>query len=215
MVLISTLRTLVKNGWNIANRRNIVSKIGVNNFRDIVERALKTNIFDSFEYSKAIKYIKPNKINETKKILDDIYESYRKYAQSPYINEELRKGLTLTEKSKQIVTALKRAITENKVSGSFVRGLTPTKTNRLETIDDVAEFIFENKGFTSVVPIKHAEFANCFAIGKNGTKVIFDIKSMPGYQANNYEVLFDTEAFTHDKFIIEKIGERLYKIKQK
>ena len=101
------------------------------------------------------------------------------------------------------------------MSGKFVRGLTPTKTNSLDTVDDVSRFIFGNKGFTSVVPEVNSYFANCFALGENGVKVIFDIKSMPGYKASNYEVLFDTEAFTPGKFGIAKIDKNLYKVTQK
>ena len=215
MIRISVLKTLINNGWTIANRRNIVSKIGANNFNDIAERALKSNLRDTFEYSAVENYLKPDTINETKEILDNISKSYKIYAKSPYINQYLREGRTLSEQSQQIVKSLKQAISQSKVSGKFVRGLTPTTTNSLETVEDVSKFIFGNKGFTSVVPEVNAGYANCFAIGRNGVKVIFDIKSMPGYKASNYEVLFDTQAFTPDKFDIAKIGENLYKVTQK
>lgn len=214
MINVSALRTFVKNGWTIANRRSVVSEIGVNNFKDVIERAFMTNIADTFEYSNAVKYLKSNTVNETKELLNNIYKSYREYATSPYINEYLRNGTPLSENSKQIVQSLKQAISENKVSGKFVRGLFATKINSLETVEDVSRFIFGNKGFTSVVPEKNAEFANCFT-NRNGIKVIFDIKSMNGYKASKYEVLFDTEAFTPDKFSIIKIGEKLYKVIQK
>ena len=215
MVDVSTLRTLVKNGWNIANRRKVLSEIGTNNFRDILEHAHKINVFDTFEYSNAIEYLKYDKIDDTKKLLDNIYKAYREYAESPYINDYLRKGTILSEQSQQILKALKLAISQNQVSGKFVRGLSPTRTNRLETVDDVSRFIYGNKGFTSVVPEMNSDYANCFALGKNGVKVIFEIKSMHGYKASSYEVLFDTEAFTPDKFDITKIGEKLYKVTQK
>lgn len=215
MTSISILRTLVKKGWTIANRKSVVSEIGMNNFREIAEKSFKANMYDTFEYSRFANHLKPNSITETKKALDNICLSYKKYAESPFINDYLRKGLTLSDDSKQIVASLKQAISLNNVSGRFVRGLSPTRTNPLETVDDVSKFIFGNKGFTSVVPETNADYANCFALGRNGTKVIFDIKSMPGYRASNYEVLFDTEAFTPDKFEITKIGERLYKVIQK
>lgn len=215
MMSISTLRTLVKNGWTIANRRKVLSTIGIDNLKCIKEQALKINIYDTFQYSTAAEHLKFDKIDETKKLLDNIYRAYRKYAESPYINEYLRKGIPLSEQSQEIVEALKQAISHNKVSGKFIRGLTPAKNNRLETVEDVSEFIFGNKGFTSVVPEMNSDYANCFALGKNGAKVIFDIKSMPGYKASDYEVLFDTEAFTPDKFDIAKIGKNLYKVTQK
>ena len=40
-------------------------------------------------------------------------------------------------------------------------------------MEDVSKLIFDNKGFTSVVPEMNADYANCFALGRNGVKVIF------------------------------------------
>ncbi|MBP3821635.1 hypothetical protein J6G99_08345 [bacterium] len=61
----------------------------------------------------------------------------------------------------------------------------------------------------------NADYANCFALGRNSVKVIFDVKNFPGYRANNYEVLFDTNAFTRDKFDIIQEGKKLFRIVEK
>ena len=165
------------------------------------------------EENVSIQNIKPE--TESPVTEKDITAAYREYAKSPYINDYLRKDAPLSEKSQELVRALKYAIANNEVSGIFVRGLTPTKENPLQTVDDVAKFIFGNKGFTSAVPEDRAEFANVFT-GKDGVKVIFDIKEkMPGYNADHYEVLFDTNAFTPDKFDIIKEGENTYRVVQK
>ena len=142
----------------------------------------------------------------------NVINSYQEYAKSPYVNEYLRQNISLSENSKKIIESLRLAISECRVSGKFIRGISPTRTNQLETIDDVSKFIFENKGFTSAVPEINANYANCFALGSRGTKVIFDVKNFPGYRANNYEVLFDTNAFTRDKFNIIKEGENLFRV---
>ena len=42
MVSISILRTLVKNGWTIANRKSIVSQIGKKTFNEISQLAAKS-----------------------------------------------------------------------------------------------------------------------------------------------------------------------------
>ncbi len=212
---ISTLRTLVKNGWTIANRQNIVTKIGKKNFAEILSLAHSANMTDTFKYSDAISHLRTDNVEGTKNLLTGIIESYREYAKSPYINDYLRAGTTLSEQAQKLFNSLKLAISNNRVTGKFVRGISPTKTNRLETIEDVSKFIFDNKGFTSAVPETHSDFANCFALGKNGIKVIFDLKDFPGYRASNYEVLFDTNAFTRERFNIVQAGERLFKISQK
>jgi len=148
-------------------------------------------------------------------MLSDIITSYREYAKCPYINNILRTGSALSENSQKIVNSLKLAISNNRLTGKFVRGISPTRANKLETIDDVSKFIFDNKGFTSVVPEMNADYANCFSLGRNGVKVIFDVKNFPGYRANNYEVLFDTNAFTRDKFDIIQESEKLFRIVEK
>jgi hypothetical protein len=157
-------------------------------------------------------HLEPANIQKTKNSLSDIITSYKEYAKCPYINDFLRTGSELSENSQKILSSLKLAISNNRLTGKFVRGISPTGTNKLETIDDVSEFIFNNKGFTSAVPEMNADYANCFALGRNGVKVIFDVKNFPGYRANNYEVLFDTNAFTRDKFDIIQEGEKIYRI---
>lgn len=215
MLNISYLRTLINNGWTIANRRTVVSKIGKANFDEIVNLAHSANIADTFQYSNALTHLEPANIQGTKNLLSDIITSYKEYAKCPYINDMLRTGSALSENSQKILNSLKLAISNNRLTGKFVRGISPTRTNKLETIDDVSKFIFDNKGFTSVVPEMNADYANCFALGKSGVKVIFDVKNFPGYRANNYEVLFDTNAFTRDKFDIIQEGEKLFRIIEK
>ena len=46
-------------------------------------------------------------------------------------------------------------------------------------------------------------------------KVIFDVDNMPGYKASEYEVLFDLNAFTKDKFDIVQVGEKMFKVSPK
>lgn len=215
MYNVSILRTLIENGWTIANRRAIISKIGKANFDEIINLAHSANIADSFQYSNALTHLEPTNIQRTKNLLSDIITSYKEYAKCPYINDLLRTGSALSENSQKILNSLKLAILNNRLTGKFVRGISSTRTNKLETIDDVSKFIFDNKGFTSAVPETNENFANCFALGRNGVKVIFDVKNFPGYRANNYEVIFDTNAFTKDKFDIIQEGEKLFRIVEK
>ena len=212
---VSMLRTLIENGWTIASRRNVVSKIGKNNFTEILSLANSASITDTFKYSDAISYLSPENVQSTKNLLQDLIASYREYARSPYINSNLRIGTTLSEHAKKIHDSLKLAISQNRVTGKFIRGISPTKTNKLETIEDVSKMIFDNKGFTSAVPEINENYANCFALGRNGAKVIFDVKNFPGYKASNYEVIFDINAFTRDKFDIVQEGERLFRVIEK
>ena len=215
MYNVSILRTLIENGWTIANRRAIISKIGKANFDEIINLAHSANIADSFQYSNALTDLEPTNIQRRKNLLSDIITSYKEYAKCPYINDLLRTGSALSENSQKILNSLKLAILNNRLTGKFVRGISSTRTNKLETIDDVSKFIFDNKGFTSAVPETNENFANCFALGRNGVKVIFDVKNFPGYRANNYEVIFDTNAFTKDKFDIIQEGEKLFRIVEK
>ena len=53
MYNVSILRTLIENGWTIANRRAIISKIGKANFDEIINLAHSANITDTFQYSNA------------------------------------------------------------------------------------------------------------------------------------------------------------------
>ena len=174
--------------------------------------ANKANLSSCIKFTDAKEFLTLNKIQQTKINLEKIIQAYKEYAQSPYINDYLRSGINLPPKAKEIVDALNLAINQNTVSGQFIRGLSASRQNRLETIDDVAKFIFENKGFTSAVPKANADYANCFALGKNGVKVVFNIKDMPAYKACPYEVLFKPNAFTRDKFCISQIGERTYQV---
>lgn len=215
MVNILKMRTLILNGWTIANRKAIVSKIGQANFNEVLGLANSANIADTLKYSDALSYLNPKNIDKTKNLLGNVIESYREYAKCPYINDYLRQNMSLSDKSKKILESLRLAIANNRVSGRFVRGLSPTRKNKLETIDDVSKFIFDNKGFTSVVPEANADYANCFALGRNGVKVIFDVKNFPGYKANSSEVLFDVNAFTKDKFDIIQEAERLFRVVDK
>ena len=215
MYNVSILRRIIEHGWTIPHRQEIISKIGKENFDEIIKLAHSANITDTFQYSNALTYLEPANIQRTKNLLSDIITSYKEYAKCPYINDLLRTGSALSENSQKILNSLKLAISNNRVTGKFVRGISPTRTNKLETIDDVSKFIFDNKGFTSVVPEMNADYANCFALGRNGVKVIFDVKNFPGYRANNYEVIFDTNAFTKDKFDIIQEGEKLFRIVEK
>ncbi len=212
---ISTLRNLVNNGWTIANRRGVVSQIGKDNFKEVSQLANQANFSDTVTFSEAKEYLSADNLENTKNTINNVIQSYKEYAKCPYINEYLRSGTELSEKSKSLLENLKLAILNNRVTGEFVRGLTPTRKNKLENIDDVSKFVFENKGFTSATPKINSDYANCFALGTNGSKVIFDLKDFPGYKANNYEVIFDTNAFTKDKFKIVQDGERLYRVIQK
>lgn len=215
MTKITLLKTIINNGWNIANRKNLSEKIGKNNFDEIMNLAQNANFRDTFQYSKAVDWFELHNAETTKNTLNSIIDSYKKYAQSPYINDYLRQELPLSEASKNLVDSLKLAINNNKISGKFVRGLSATRKNPLRNTNDVSKFIFDNKGFTSVVPENNADYANCFALGKNGVKIIFDIKDMQAYKASNYEVIFDTNAFTPSKFNLVQESENLYKIIQK
>lgn len=212
---ISTLRNLVNNGWTIANRRGVISQIGKDNFKEVSQLANQANFSDTVTFSKAKEYLSVDNLENTKNTINNVIQSYKEYAKCPYINEYLRSGTELSEKSKSLLENLKLAILNNRVTGEFVRGLTPTRKNKLENIEDVSKFVFENKGFTSAAPKINSDYANSFALGRNGSKVIFDLKDFPGYKANNYEVLFDTNAFTKDKFKIVQEGDRLYRVTQK
>lgn len=65
MTSISLLRTFVKNGWTIANRRAITSEIGGINF-DRIATFEKSGIgADTFEYQKVCKYLSKENIGKT------------------------------------------------------------------------------------------------------------------------------------------------------
>ena len=72
---ITTLRTWVKNGWTIANRRAISSQIGKENFEGITSSAKIQNLADdTFEYQEAIKYLTPTELEKTLKLLIDNWQ---------------------------------------------------------------------------------------------------------------------------------------------
>lgn len=67
---ISHLRTLVKNGWTIANRRAVVSEIGNNSFDDIAQLAKKAGMGgDVFEYQAAKQYLSASNCSNTRGFL--------------------------------------------------------------------------------------------------------------------------------------------------
>ena len=66
MVSISILRTLVNNGWTIANRRNVVSQIGKKTFNEISQLATKAGrTGDKVRYCDAKDFLQSNTISET------------------------------------------------------------------------------------------------------------------------------------------------------
>ena len=61
MATIAILRQIIKNGWTIANRRNIISQIGRSNFNEIALLAKKTGrTGDIFRFSDAKNFLRPN-----------------------------------------------------------------------------------------------------------------------------------------------------------
>ena len=77
MTPITVLRQIIKNGWTIANRRNIISQIGKSNFDEIALLAKKTGrTGDIFRFSDAKRFLHPNEISATKEALtqtDTVY----------------------------------------------------------------------------------------------------------------------------------------------
>jgi len=83
-VSIQTLRTFVKNGWTIANRRAITSQIGKSNFDEITGLAKKSGISgDVFEYKSAMDYLVPSKIANTKSTLNECANIYQENINKP------------------------------------------------------------------------------------------------------------------------------------
>lgn len=75
---ISKLRTYVNNGWNIKNRRNIISKIGIDEFNKISNlsrMAQKTG--DIFEYQAVKNYFVPDKIQIIKDYFRGILDTIK------------------------------------------------------------------------------------------------------------------------------------------
>ena len=70
MTPITVLRQIIKNGWTIANRRNIIAQIGKNNFDEITLLAKKTGrTGDIFGFRDAKRFLHPNEISATKEAL--------------------------------------------------------------------------------------------------------------------------------------------------
>lgn len=70
MSKISILRSMVNNGWTIANRRAVCSQIGKSNFEEIANLAKKKGLTgDVFEYQMVKDELLPTKLAETKSLL--------------------------------------------------------------------------------------------------------------------------------------------------
>lgn len=67
MSKISALKSIVDNGWTIANRKAVTSRIGKSNFHELATLARKSGLpADCFEYSIVKDELKPNKVMELK-----------------------------------------------------------------------------------------------------------------------------------------------------
>lgn len=150
---------------------------------------------------------------------EEISKAYKEYARNPYINSYLRSGEALNEHSEELFKALKQGIKEShEITGTYIRCITPKRSlGPLNTPKDVEKYIFNNAGFTSTAPIEKASYARTFLCMDKGAEVIFDIKKpIKGYRAENgYEVLFDTNAFTPDKYQIIKTNPGVFKVVEK
>lgn len=72
MASITALRAMINNGWTIANRRNLISSIGKNNFDEIVLNARKLNMTgDVCEFQFVKGHLTPETITRTKASLLD------------------------------------------------------------------------------------------------------------------------------------------------
>lgn len=149
-------------------------------------------------------------------IAQDIKKAYTEYSHSAYINQLLRENAPLSRANKELIANLKLAINRSEpLTGKFVRGITGTRKMRI-TPENIEKFVFNNPGFTSTTPIENKSFASCFSYEGNGAMLTFEItKPMKAYKASNYEVLFDTRAFTPDKFKIIHEGGNNYRVVQK
>ncbi|MBR2430079.1 hypothetical protein IKB17_01275 [bacterium] len=75
---ISKLRSYVNNGWNIENRKTIVSKIGKDEFSRIVDLARRSKkLGDVFEYTTVKDYFVPEKIQTIKNYFWGILDSLK------------------------------------------------------------------------------------------------------------------------------------------
>ena len=83
MTPITVLRQMIKNGWTIVNRRNIIAQIGKNNFDEIASLAKKTGrTGDIFRFSDAKNFLRPNEISATKEALT---QTNTEYHGSPFL----------------------------------------------------------------------------------------------------------------------------------
>ncbi len=77
MVSISILRTLVKNGWTIANRKSIVSQIGKKTFNEISQLAAKSGRSgDKVRYSDVKDFLQVGSVASTKEALTNTNIAY-------------------------------------------------------------------------------------------------------------------------------------------
>jgi hypothetical protein len=146
---------------------------------------------------------------------EDIAKSYHAYAQSPFVNAYLRDGEVVSERGNKIIGCLNQAINQSEpTTGTFLRGIVGTRQKPIND-NSIADYIFKNKGFTSTTTDK--SFASSFACGgSNSALVEFEIKKpMKAYTASRWETIFAPNAFTSDKFEIQKLGDKYYKVVQK
>ena len=69
---ISMLRSIVNNGWTIANRRTVCSQIGKSNFEEIANLAKQKGMTgDVFEYQMVKDELLPTKLADTKSLLSE------------------------------------------------------------------------------------------------------------------------------------------------
>lgn len=77
MVSISVLRKFVSNGWTIANRKNIVSQIGKNSFKEISQLAARTGrTGENIRFCDAKDFLQANTISETRLALTNTNFAY-------------------------------------------------------------------------------------------------------------------------------------------
>lgn len=162
-----------------------------------------------------LSYVKPS-AKSSDELSQSIQQAYRSYSVSPYVNEYLRNKAPMSASANDVYLGLKAGIAKSQgVAGEFIRGIAP-KRNLPITPDTISKYVFFNKGFTSTAPMSKADYANCFT-SMNGALVKFEIKKpMKAFQASNgYEVIFDTNAFTPDKFkIIQEADKNVYRVIQ-
>lgn len=198
---------------------SVVTKTLPKLYNYLVKKRLPALVADvggkNINFKTPLTYCKSD-LKNAEAISQKIKDAYREYSISPYINVYLREGAPISAKANELYLALKEGINRSeKIQGVFVRGLNPRKNHPIN-LDTIGDYIFNNKGFTSTAPQDKAYYANTFA-GYKGALVKFEItKPMKAYKADNgYEVIFDTNAFTPDKFkILPDVEENVYKVVQ-